>query len=210
MKKTLTIILLSISLSGFSQTEKGDWVVTPTVGWDTYRTSEALNYSQTSYGQVRFNLPISIHKYLSDGFAIGLTNQFYFQKAKNFTINNTPFDTSIWGIRIQPEARYNFLKSRFTPFIASRVFNITYQSVFADNPTTPVELRRISNLSFNEGLQIDIGISYFIKDRFGLQVKLMDVGTWDFKNVNTNFYTPINFGLQFIINNPRSEIESPR
>jgi hypothetical protein len=87
MKKILTIILLSISLSGFSQTEKGDFVITPTVGWNTYRTSEAINYSQTSYAQTRFNLPISIHKYLSDGFAIGLTNQFYFQTAKNFTID---------------------------------------------------------------------------------------------------------------------------
>jgi hypothetical protein len=65
----------------------------------------------------------------------------------------------------------------------------------------------MTNLQFNYGFPIDVGISYFIKERFGLQVKLMDVGTWDFKEVNTNFYTPINFGLQFIINNPRAEIE---
>ncbi len=32
MKKILTIVLLSISLSEFLQTMKGDWVITPTVG----------------------------------------------------------------------------------------------------------------------------------------------------------------------------------
>jgi hypothetical protein len=204
MKKTLTIILLSISLSGFSQTEKGDFVITPTVGWDTYRTSDAIDYSQT-----RFSFPVSIHKYLSDRFAIGLANGLYYLKVKSFT-TNASFYTSIWEIRIQPEARYNFLKSRFTPFVAGRIFNTTYQSVFADNPTTPVDFRRINYVYFDTGLYIDLGVSYFIKERFGLQFKLMDVGTWDFKNVNTNFYAPINFGLQFIINNPRSEIESPK
>ena len=86
MKKTLTIILLSISLSGFSQTEKGDWVITPTVGWDTYRE---INVSEVS--QARFNLPISIHKYLSDRFAVGLTTYFYHDKYEHKPINVNEF-----------------------------------------------------------------------------------------------------------------------
>lgn len=64
MKKTLTIILLSISLSGFSQTEKGDWVITPTVGWNTIY----YKYVANSNENFEFKLPIGFHKYLSDRF----------------------------------------------------------------------------------------------------------------------------------------------
>ena len=199
MKKTLTIILISISLSGFSQTEKGD---TPTVGWNTvqYRHDPSL------FESLRVQLPIGFHKYLSDRFAIGLLFYFNYNSINPYVSNQ--FEQNSTRIGILPEVRYNFLKTRLTPFVAGRVMDIAYQTTFNDIPIIPVELRRISGLNFNTGLQIDVGVSYFIRERFGLQVKLMDVSA-GFGN-KANFYLPINFGLQFIINNPRSEIESPR
>jgi hypothetical protein len=202
MKKALTIILLSISLSGFSQTEKGDWVITPTVGWNTVQ----YRFIPERYESLWVKLPIEIHKYLSDRFAIGLVTNV--EHSFNQPYVTSSFYRSQWVLGLFPQVRYNFLKSRFTPFIAGRILNIEYITTFNDNPAIAVDLRRISNLQLTEGLQIDVGVSYFIKDRFGLQVKLMDANV-GFGN-KTNFYTPINFGLQFIINNPRPEIESPR
>lgn len=204
MKKTLTIILLSISLSGFSQTMKGDWVITPTVGWNTVYYKNVPENSE----DFQVKLPIGFHKYLSDRFAVGLVMniQHYF---------NRPFVSNLyyrsqWNLSISPEARYNFLRSRFTPFVAGRILNIEYITQFNDIPTIPVELRRITNVQFTENLKIDVGVSYFIKDRFGLQAKLMDLDLGLFNRTDFKVYLPINFGLQFIINNPRSEIESPR
>lgn len=204
MKKILTIILLSISLSGFSQTEKGDWVITPTVGWNTV----SYKYAPDSYEDFQFKLPIGFHKYLSDRFAVGLVMNVRHFFNRPFVSNQ--FYRSQWDLSVSPEARYNFLKSRFTPFVAGRIFNIGYITQFNDIPTIAVPLRRISELQITESLQIDVGVSYFIKDRFGLQVKLVDLNAGLFNRTDFKAYLPINFGLQFIINNPRSEIESPR
>ena len=202
MKRTLTIILLIISLSGFSQTMKGDWVITPTVGWNTVVSGRTTS----DYDFLGIKFPVSFHKYLRDRFAIGFGLGVNYESTKPNVVNQ--YERNSFSINFIPEARYNFLKTRFTPFVAGRILTIGYLTQFNDIPTIPVELRRISGLNFNTGLQIDLGVSYFIKDRFGLQVKLMDVSA-GFGN-KANFYLPINFGLQFIINNPRSEIESPR
>ena len=204
MKKTLTIILLSISLSGFSQTEKGDFVVTPTVGWNTIYYKNVPEDSE----DFQVKLPIGFHKYLSDRFALGLVTTFGYYRNQPY-VSNVYYKIQSY-IAIQPEARYNFLKTRFTPFVGGRILNIVYQSNFFDNPAIPAGLRRISNLQFTEGLKIDVGVSYFIRDRFGLQVKLMDLNVLFNRESEFKAYLPINFGLQFIINNPRSEIELPR
>jgi hypothetical protein len=205
MKNTLTIILLSISLLGFSQTEKGDFVITPTVGWNTVN----YNYIPNGYEDFQFKLPTGFHKYLSDRFSVGFVN--YVDYAYNQPYVTSQFYRSTFRIRIIPEVRYNFLKTRLTPFVAGRVFDIGYINTFYDNPTTPVDLRRISSFEFHMlyGVYIDLGVSYFIKDRFGIQVKFVDLTAGTF-GVSGKFNLPINFGLQFIINNPRSEIESPK
>lgn len=203
MKTTLTIILLSISLSGFSQTEKGDWVVTPTVGWNTIKID---NTSERDVFDVK--IPVVFYKYLSDRFAIGYGIGVNYESVKPHIVNQ--YERNSFSVNFIPEARYNFLKTRFTPFVAGRILQIGYLTQFNDIPTIPVELRRISNLNFNTGLQIDVGVSYFIRDRFGLQVKLMDLNVLFNRASEFKAYLPINFGLQFIINNPRSEIESPR
>jgi hypothetical protein len=197
MKKTLTIILLSISLSGFSQTEKGDWVITPTVGWNLYRKGEGIDFSQTSS-----SFPVSIHKYLSDRFAVGIVNEFYYQNYQPNAVS-TSFYRSSWQISVEPEIRYNILKTRFTPFVSAKVNFWYWNSQFNDSPAIPVVLRRISNfVTYSPNFQIDVGASYFIKDRLGLQLKVAS-----FYNVpdgiQTQFYLPYNLGLQFIINNPR-------
>ena len=204
MKKTLTIILLSISLSGFSQTEKGDFVVTPTVGWNTIYYKNVPEDSE----DFQVKLPIGFHKYLSDRFAVGLVMNIQHYFSRPFVSNQ--YYRSQWNLSVSPEARYNFLRSRFTPFVAGRILNIEYITQFNDIPTIPAELRRITNVQFTESLKIDVGVSYFIKDRFGLQVKLMDLNVLFNRESEFKAYLPINFGLQFIINNPRSEIESPR
>lgn len=205
MKKIFTIILLSISLSGFSQTMKGDWVITPTVGWNTLKIDNTAE--RDIFG---VNFPVVFYKYLSDRFAIGYGLEVNYESVKPYVINQ--FERNSFSINFVPEARYNFLKTRFTPFVSGKIIYVGYITQFIDNPTTPVELRRISQFNFQDGLKIDVGVSYFIKDRFGLQVKLMDLNldVFNFNRGNFKAYLPINFGLQFIINNPRSEIESPR
>ena len=63
MKKIFTIILLSISLSGFSQTMKGDWVITPTVGWNSFANNSGSNFmglgSSNNYKLMSFQLLLS-------------------------------------------------------------------------------------------------------------------------------------------------------
>jgi hypothetical protein len=196
MKETLTIILLSISLSGFSQTEKRDFVITPTVGWNTI----GYSYEPDRYEQFHFGLSTGFHKYLSDRFAIGLVNYISYDYTQPYV--TTQFYQSTFRIGIRPEARYNFLKSRLTPFIAGRILDIGFISNFYDNPATPVYLRRVNQLNLTNGLSIDLGLSYFIKDRFGLQVKLVGVNSEE-GGLKARFDIPYNFGLQFIINNPR-------
>jgi hypothetical protein len=204
MKKILTIALLSISLSGISQTMKGDWVITPTVGWNT------LKIDNTSERDILgINFPTVFHKYLSDKFAIGCGLEFTYNSVKSYVVNSYPYNSTLI-IGLVPEVRYNFLKTRLTPFVSGRFVESGYSRFVVDDPSIPVVLRTRNNWYLNTRPQIDVGVSYFIKERLGLQVKLMNVSTWDFKGVNTNFYTRINFGLQFIINNPRPEIESPR
>lgn len=111
MKKTLTIILLCISLSGFSQTEKGDFVITPTIGWNM------VKIEKTSDSDVfRINFPIVFYKYLSDRFAIGYGLEFNYESVKPYIVNQ--FERISFSINFVPEVRYNFLKSRFTPFVA--------------------------------------------------------------------------------------------
>jgi hypothetical protein len=203
MKKTLTIIFLSISLSGFSQTEKGDWVITPTVGWNTLKIDNTPERDVLG-----INFPVVFYKYLSDRFAIGYGLGVTYDSVKPHVVNF--YERNVTVINFVPEARYNFLKTRFTPFVSGKILTVGYISQFIDNPAVAVDLRRITNLQLNEGLKIDVGVSYFIKDRFGLQVKLMDLNVGLFNRTDFKAYLPINFGLQFIINNPRSEIESPR
>lgn len=203
MKKTLTIILISLSLSGFSQTEKGDWVITPTVGWNTVKID---NTSERDVFGINF--PVLFHKYLSDRFAIGCGLEFNYLSVKPYVVNS--FERNSFIVNFVPEARYNFLKTRFTPFITGKILPIRYITQFVDNPSLPPTQRRISNFDFNTDIQIGLGISYFFKDRFGLQVKLMDLNAGLFNKADFKAYLPINFGLQFIINNPRPEIESPR
>jgi hypothetical protein len=196
MKKILTIILLSISLSSFSQTEKGDFVITPTVGIDSYRKINEIGYSQTS-----FSFPISIHKYLSDKFAVGILNGFYYSNFQPKT--TTLFYTSDWQISITPEIRYNFLKSRLTPFIDANINFFNFSSRYIDDPYRSVEYRRLNEFNlYSPNFQIDIGVSYFIKQRFGLQLKLARLYNTS-EGIQVQFFRPYNIGLQFIINNPR-------
>ena len=108
MKKTLIIILLSVSLPGFSQTEKGDFVITHTVGWNTIYYKNVPEDSEDF--QVR--LPIGFHKYLSDRFALGLVTTFGYYRNQPY-VSNVYYKSQSY-IAIQPEVRYNFLKTRKT------------------------------------------------------------------------------------------------
>ena len=105
MKKIFIILLLMCSFSGFSQTEKGDWVITPTVGWNTI----GYRYVPDNFESFQFNLPTGFHKYLSDRFAIGLINYISYNYTQPYV--STQFYQSTFRVGIRPEARYNFLKS---------------------------------------------------------------------------------------------------
>ena len=202
MKKIIIILLLMGSFSGFSQTEKGDFVITPTVGWSTFGTSDDTD---RSISQLR--LPIEFHKYLSDRFAVGFKVYGFYQSIKpNIT---TQFQQNDTQINISPEVRYNFLKTKLTPFVCGKISDFGYISRFYDNPNTPIALRRISNFYYSSGIAVNLGISYFVKQRFGLQLEFAGI-YYETGGIKAGFNIPYNIGLQFIINNPRSKIESPR
>jgi hypothetical protein len=200
MKKTLTIILLSISLSGFSQTMKGDWVI----GIHPYILDQKFAENQN-----RFVLGSTAHFYLNHRLSIGALLRGYY--SNNNPISTSQFYQSTTSIILQPELQYNFFKTRLTPFARVSLFEIGYLNTFYDNPSIPVDFRRLSSLNFINRLpflELNLGLSYFLKERFALQATA---------NVSRNSQNALNsdnvqFGINciFIINNPRSEIESPR
>lgn len=213
MKKILTIALLSISLSGYSQTEKGDFVITPTVGWSSF-----TNYSNSNSSDVRVQIPISTHYYLSDKFAVGLETGFRYTKLEYFLTNNNYYSKQKhWDLFIRPELQYNFLRTRFTPFIKVNyggLLSLEYVNVYFETSgsrgITITETNTYSRLSFSN-IYLSLGLTYYVKQRFGLQLNIADVWRNDPQGFGGQInYLPINFGLQFIINNPRAEIESPR
>ncbi len=220
MKKPLTIILLSISLSGFSQTEKGDWVITPTVGWDSFANNSGNNFVGLSenYKLMNFQLPISTHYYLSDKFAIGLNTTFRYTKLERFLINtnNDYYSTQkSWAFIIKPEIQYNFLKTRFTPFVGVNYLGflwLDHSNIHVEtsvsNSSDYTETEVFNGLSFSN-FSLNVGITYYVKQRFGLQTWFAGINNSQ-NGFNAKAYLPINFGLQFIINNPRPEVESPR
>jgi hypothetical protein len=156
---------------------------------------------------LQLRLPIELHKYLSDRLAVGLRIYCFYNSIKPYVTSQ--FEQNYTQINIQPEIRYNVLKTKLTPFVSGRILDFGYESRFYDNPNTPVVLRRISNFYYSSGFGVNLGVSYFIKERFGLQLSLATVYNQT-DGIKAQFNLPYNFGLQFIINNPRSEIEPPR
>jgi hypothetical protein len=214
MKKILTIILLSISLSGFSQTEKGDWVITPVFG-----KSNFTNNSEDSYKFFSIQLPVSVHYYLNDKFAVGLNTFFRYSKTETFPLNTGVNYTrqNAWDLFVKPELQYNFLRTRFTPFIRANYLGfvwLNHANIYSENTVNiPKNIEVTETIFFNalsfKSFSVDFGITYYIKERLGLQLSIASVYN-QVDEIKAQFNIPYNFGLQFIINNPRSEIESPR
>jgi hypothetical protein len=207
MKKALTIILLSISLSGFSQTEKGDFVITPTVGRSNFNNSSGDNCSLFS-----IQLPISSHYYLSDKFAIGLNTKFRYYKAETFPINTGVIyqRQKTWDLFIMPELQYNFLRTRFTPFVRANYLGfiwLNHANIYSENALNIPKSIEVTETNFFNGLSfksfsVDFGVTYYIKQRFGLQLSLATIYNQT-DGIKAQFNIPYNIGLQFIINNPR-------
>lgn len=200
MKKTLTIILLNISFSGFSQNEKGDFVI----GIHPYILDQKFTENQN-----RFVLGTTAHFYLNDRLSIGALLRGYYHNYNPVIANQ--FYQSTTSFIIQPELQYNFLKTRLTPFARVSIFEIGYLNTFYDNPVIPVDIRRLSNLNFINKLpflELNVGLSYFVKERFALQT----TANLSRNSLNSFNYDKVQFGINciFIINNPRPEIESPR
>jgi hypothetical protein len=214
MKKLLTTILLCISLSSFSQTQKGDFVITPIVGKSNFTNNSGDNFKYFSV-----QLPVSIHYYLSDKFAVGLNTEFRYYKAETFPINTgvTYTRQKNWDLFIKPELQYNFLSTRFTPFIRANYLGfvwLNHANIYYENAVSVPKNIDVTETNFFNGLSlksfsVDFGITYYIKQRFGLQLSLATVYNQTDK-IKAQFNLPYNIGLQFIINNPRSEIQSPR
>ena len=209
MKKILTIILLSISLSGFSQTEKGDWVIIPKfeVGYsnDTkFFTNQQIVISGSR--QYRYRVSTSVNYFLSDNFAVGGFLGISTDYACSEIINSYPTDRL--NYEIGGNIRYNLLKSRFTPFIESYV-GYNYRRYYFDIPQLPPEVRTVYKSGFSMG--ISVGISYFIAPRFGLQTSVnYNKFDYDYFSYSKTYPLTVGLGCLFIINNPRSEIVSPR
>ncbi len=214
MKKTLTIIILSISLSGFSQTEKGDWAVGI---HPEYRYQDKSYTLYDQYGNVfavqgaiikNYRGVISANYYLSDKFSIG-GNLGISYSTTNPLVSSQYF-YSFTNYEVGPILRYNFLKTRLTPYLQVDV-NYNYRKLFYDIPTIAVQLRpSFYSSEFSGG--VGLGLSYFIRDRFALQAntffrKFNNQIAYNEKDAN---FLSFGFGCIFIINNPRSEIESPR
>jgi hypothetical protein len=205
MKKLTAILLIVVSFSGFSQTEKGDWIITPVVG----RSSIYSGSSEENSNYLNISLPVYFHHYLSDRFAIGWKATLYYNWFEHTPVDVNDFyrKTTQIGIRLIPSIRYNILKTRLTPFIEATylgAINFDYRTMQSENPIIPINKRTASVFDFSQEAYItnvyfDIGVSYFIKDKFALQVYLSEVGHNLSRGVYANL-SPLNFGLQFVIN----------
>jgi hypothetical protein len=207
MNKILIIILLSISLASFSQTEKGDFVITTVLGKSNFTDNSSDNFK---YFGVQ--LPTSFHYYLSDKFAIGLNTSLRYSKLERFPINNgeTYYKQKDWNLFLKPELQYNFLRTRFTPFIRANYLgfiSLDHVNVYSENLASIPKNIEVTETNFFNGLSfksfsIDFGVTYYVKQRFGLQLSLATIYNQT-DEIKAQFNLPYNFGLQFIINNPR-------
>ena len=102
MKKIFIILLSMCSFSGFSQTKKGDFVITPTSRWNMV----GYRYITENSENLQLKLPIEFHKYLSDKFAVGLKINCFYNSVKYYVTNQ--FEQNDTQINISPEVRYNF------------------------------------------------------------------------------------------------------
>jgi hypothetical protein len=186
MKKTLTIILLSISLSGFSQTGKGDFVI----GIHPYIFQQKLD-DNNKY----FRLGANAQYYLSNQLSVGTLLRGGYQSIN--PVVSSEFYRSFSFLTLSPELQYNFLRTRLAPFIKLSMAGIGYFSHFEDNPSQSVNLRRNNEIElYYRDVNGSVGLSYFAKKRFVLQV------TFD---ILSNERRPFSLGMSgiFIINNPR-------
>ena len=193
MKKIFIILLLMGSFSGFSQTAKGDFVI----GVHPYILDQKFTENQN-----RFVLGSTAHFYLNDRLSIGALLRGYYSNYNPASASQ--FYQSTTSIIFQPELQYNFLKTRLTPFARVSLLEIGYLNVFYDNPNTPVNFRRISQLNFINNLpflELNIGLSYFLKERFALQATA-NLSRGDLSVLN---YNKVQFGINciFILNNQR-------
>ena len=202
------------SFSGFSQTEKGDFVITPILGWNNFTDN-----SRDSSKYFSVQLPVAIHYYLSDKFAVGLNTIFRYSKDETFSMNSgvTYTRQKNWGLFVMPELQYNFLRTRFTPFVRANYLgfiSLNHLNGYVENAVNVPKNIEAAETSFFNGLSfksfsVYFGVTYYIKERLGLQLSLATVYSQT-DNIKAQFILPYNIGLQFIINNPRSKIESLR
>ena len=199
MKKIFIILLLMSSLSGFSQTEKGDFVITLGLGKRNF-----TDYSRDSSKYFSVQLPVSIHYYLSDKFAVGLNTIFRYSKDETFSMNSgvTYRRQKNWDLFVTPELQYNFLRTRFTPFVRANYLgfiSLNHANIYYKNAVNVpkniegTETNFFNGLSF-KSFSVDFGVTYYIKERLGLQLSLATIYNQT-DNIKAQFYLPYNIGL---------------
>lgn len=139
---------------------------------------------------------------MSDKFSVG-GNLGVSYSSYNPLVSNKYFESST-NFEVGPILRYNFLKTRLTPYVQVDA-NYNYRKLFVDVPNLPIEFKQSYSSKFSGG--IGLGLSYFIRQRFALQVSGIYRGYNYYPN---DTFLSFGFGCLLIINNPRSEIESPQ
>ena len=79
------------------------------------------------------------------------------------------------------------MRTKVTPFVSGIILNFGYISRFYYNANTLMVLRRISNFYYLSGVGVDLGVSYFVKQRFGLQLKFAGI-YYGGSIIQTQFY----------------------
>ncbi len=208
MTKKLTILLLFSSLSGLSQTRKGDWVISPQLG---VLPSDVSIVSTDSFISQRYGLNIPIHYYFSNKLSFGLNILTYYNSFKN----KNGFGINHLAIGISPEIQYNFSRKRLVPFI--RIFPslyLGYEHYELINYPLYISQRNQSHYIFSgtiKSLKVDIGLNYFVKERLGV-FGMVTFGV-DFVNPQIYRYGSLfNIGCQYIFSRRKQEEQklSPR
>ena len=214
MKKIFIILLLMCSFSGFSQTEKGDFVIGihPEFS-DQEKNNVSINNISGNPIQIsgirieNYRGILSGNYYLSDKFSAG-GNLGISYSTQNPLVSNQYF-RSFTNYEVGPILRYNLLKTRLTPYLQVDI-NYNYRKLLIDIPNLPLEFKQSYKSEFSGG--IGIGLSYFIRERFAIQANTFfrKYNNQTIFQTGEDHFLSFGFGCLLIINNPRSKIESPR
>ena len=214
MKKFLALaISLNVIQCGFSQTEKGSYLIGGSLGFgvSTNNISNPISYGTTEQKQTNFSISPNISYFVVKRLSVGLMPQYVYSKTSVPSNNESRSNT----FSIGPVARYYFLFNSLAVFPeASYSFGVTKV-----NTTVDVYLSDFSNSARLYSLKAGIGVAYFLNKNIGVEGRLYfqkNQNTYDHAEDNNGSYSMyysnytttallFNIGLQVYLNKKSKE-----